>query len=271
MGITRRGKSVRGFTLMEVIIVLIILALIAAILIPSLVGWIKKAAMKSEIVNARVCVLAAQTIASESYGVEKKDLEGDATAAQIKTVAKLSETEGTVDSASFKNSKVHKLIYISSDKKYIVTYYDGSYTVTEASKLKYLSELVDYSGKQASYSQVQENLGIMASVFSQYIENTLPNGAKITDNNPVDIAAGKRIAYVAGGKGGYLDCSGFLTAFEEQMGSAKSFIVKIDKSGNTAFAIKGICADKLAGKNNISTKYLCYDTKNKKWEMQTSL
>jgi len=61
-------KNRKGFTLVEVIVVLVILAILAAILIPSMVGWIDKANQKTVVAEARAALLACQTLASESYG-----------------------------------------------------------------------------------------------------------------------------------------------------------------------------------------------------------
>jgi len=61
-------KNDKGFTLVEVIVVLVILAAIAAILIPSLTGWIDKARAKTNVVSTREIYLAAQTAISETYG-----------------------------------------------------------------------------------------------------------------------------------------------------------------------------------------------------------
>lgn len=65
---TAQQKRVQGFTLVEVIVVLVILAILAAILIPSMTGWIDKSQEKRLITACRTCVTAAQTLASESYG-----------------------------------------------------------------------------------------------------------------------------------------------------------------------------------------------------------
>ncbi len=62
-----KARNKKGFTLVEVIVVLVILAILAAILIPSMIGWIRKAEDKSAVVEARTMLLAAQTIASENY------------------------------------------------------------------------------------------------------------------------------------------------------------------------------------------------------------
>ena len=65
-------KTDRGFTMVEVIVVLVILAAIAAILVPSLVGWIDKSKAKINIVSAREINLAAQCAISETYGEDKE-------------------------------------------------------------------------------------------------------------------------------------------------------------------------------------------------------
>ncbi len=54
-----------GFTLVELIVVLLILAILIAVLIPSLTGYIRKAREKAAVAECRNCVQAAQAILSE--------------------------------------------------------------------------------------------------------------------------------------------------------------------------------------------------------------
>ncbi|MDO4572800.1 MAG: prepilin-type N-terminal cleavage/methylation domain-containing protein [Clostridia bacterium] len=62
-----KRKNARGFTLVEVIVVLVILALLAAILIPSMVGWIEKAREKTVHTELHTLALAAQSAYAETY------------------------------------------------------------------------------------------------------------------------------------------------------------------------------------------------------------
>lgn len=100
-------KHRRGFTLVEIIVVLVILAVLAAILIPSMVKWIDKANEKKLITATHACATAAQTLAYEKYGAYKRsgnaihqiELESD----EICDLAGISEgsvTKCTVSSTS---------------------------------------------------------------------------------------------------------------------------------------------------------------------------
>lgn len=60
-------KADRGFTLVEMIVTIAVLVILAALLVPSLVGWIDRSQGKSHAVEARAVYLAAQTIESDHY------------------------------------------------------------------------------------------------------------------------------------------------------------------------------------------------------------
>lgn len=66
----QRGiRKKAGFTLVEVIVVLVILAILAAILVPSMIGWIEKAEQKAAVAEAQGIYKAAQAAVVEQYAV----------------------------------------------------------------------------------------------------------------------------------------------------------------------------------------------------------
>lgn len=78
-------KNDKGFTLVELIVVLVILALLAAILVPALLGYIDKAKKEKNYQAAQEVHTAVQALATESYG--KGDTAPTMTLAQIKDLA----------------------------------------------------------------------------------------------------------------------------------------------------------------------------------------
>ncbi len=62
-----RKNNNKGFTLVELIVVLVILAILAAVLIPALLGYIDRAKEQKEILNAKNCLTAAQAELTNLY------------------------------------------------------------------------------------------------------------------------------------------------------------------------------------------------------------
>lgn len=110
------------------IVVLVILAILAALLIPALTGYINKAKEKSIVAETRQAVMAAQTLVDEAYG--KLDLTAADDAIEIgtgavegKTVVKISDIatlaevkEANITSATVKAGKVTGLVYTNDGK-----------------------------------------------------------------------------------------------------------------------------------------------------------
>lgn len=106
-----------GFTLVEVIVVLVILAILAAIMIPAMTGWIDRAKEKKLIVGCRTCVVAAQSIASEKYGMSDA---AEVTVTPAETLA-LANVPGQVSGITINSAAVDQLTYTFEEQS--ITYY----------------------------------------------------------------------------------------------------------------------------------------------------
>ncbi len=76
----RKTNKDKGFTLVELIVVLVILAILAAILVPALLGYIDRAREKQYVLNAKSALTATQAELSSIYGEDSntpKTLLGD--------------------------------------------------------------------------------------------------------------------------------------------------------------------------------------------------
>lgn len=132
-------KKQKGFTLVEVIVVLVILAIMAAILIPSLIGYIDKSRENSIVTETRSIVTAVQSLASEKYAKQNDDgnyslgsAAGNAVIlySDVENLCEISDLSTKITAHSIEGGKVKSLTYISGDKQCVYTAGSG-YAVTD--------------------------------------------------------------------------------------------------------------------------------------------
>lgn len=143
-------KNQKGFTLVEVIVVLVILAIMAAILIPSLIGYIDKAKENTIVSETRSIVTAVQAVASEQYGYHK-----DATKVEVKagdtkyTPAGSGSTGGTITVGL---NEVMKLSEVKGlDESNVIVEFNGTLDGTTVAKAKISKLTYKTGGKQCVY------------------------------------------------------------------------------------------------------------------------
>lgn len=125
----KRRSRKGGFTLVELIVVLVILAILAALLIPTLTGYINKAKEKKVIAETRMAVMAVQTMNSDYYAANNKDMDWtkltDAQKEEFKELAEIDDT--TVSNVTFNEKHAVSTLTYTSDKK-TCTYEKNQYT-----------------------------------------------------------------------------------------------------------------------------------------------
>ncbi|MGI5891678.1 MAG: prepilin-type N-terminal cleavage/methylation domain-containing protein [Bacillota bacterium] len=123
-------KNKKGFTLVEIIVVLVIIAVLAAIAIPALTGYIDRSKERAAISEARTVLVAAQTLASDSYakGGDETAMAAAVTVTEVNSLTGLSLEESSISSVAVNaEGKVTDFVVTTTNGK-VVTYDHDSTT-----------------------------------------------------------------------------------------------------------------------------------------------
>ncbi|MEG1169657.1 MAG: prepilin-type N-terminal cleavage/methylation domain-containing protein [Erysipelotrichaceae bacterium] len=119
-------KDVKGFTLVEIIVVLLIIAILAAIAIPTMIGYVDEAKKSEYVAQARTAYVAAQTVAIKEEAKDPDFLVSNIVlGADNKTPFGIKKYLGT-------NTKVTGISDVKGTKEAVtgITVTVGKYTVT---------------------------------------------------------------------------------------------------------------------------------------------
>ena len=124
-------KNKKGFTLMEVIVVLIIIAVLAAALIPSFIGFVNQSRAATDIAAARVGMTAAQVEVTYlvAAGTDAGDIEDKDILTDRFTEAVRPDTTGADNFSGFSvdnNGHVDGLTYVGERYTITISQEDGA-------------------------------------------------------------------------------------------------------------------------------------------------
>ena len=138
-----KKSSNKGFTLVEIVAVLVILALLAAIIIPGLTGYIEQARAKKYLPNAKSCLDAAQAMFSGQCGLNGELAAGTPVVSGARKASSSGNEDQDISNTKFAQD-ILRLAGLPSDKPYCFMVAVGSnakpktgytsYSVTEEDK-----------------------------------------------------------------------------------------------------------------------------------------
>ena len=131
--VDKKNRDYRGFTLVELVVVLTILAILASMLVPALTGYIDKAKDQQLLSRARSLLTASQTVVSTNYA---RSPEFERSTAYFREnglsdeIIELSEIDGEFECSIGVDEgyKVNALYYSEHDK---AAYYNGDWQVLD--------------------------------------------------------------------------------------------------------------------------------------------
>lgn len=136
---TRSRMDDKGFTLVEMIVVLVIIAVLASAIVPSLTGYINRANKEKAVSETRSLVMAAQTVISDAYANGSLDAILAQAPGDTEAIAEIRELAGFPQGEQ-------------DNTRHFVATVSGT---GEIVKLEYLyadEEVCVYDGQNATYS-----------------------------------------------------------------------------------------------------------------------
>ncbi len=197
--VNRSTKHSKGFTLVELIVVLVIIAILAGVAVPLMLGFVDNSREKEYILEAKIALSSSQAMLSDVYtdnleyipwylrnqAFTNSGLDQD-TEFIIWTKAKFDDKTNGADGTykSIAAYTVDKALYRSKDGKYV--YYESR---TDTSKESW--EVIDSPEEVLSYNESGElvsagNLIVVWHSDSLFVKNDTASARNMADGSVVD-------------------------------------------------------------------------------------
>lgn len=109
-------KNKKGFTLVEIIVVLVIIAILAAIAIPTMLGFVNEARQSEFIAEGRTALVAAQTIVTRETALETTDVAGKVTLDAVKAITGTGSKVVAIGAPTIVDGQITKFVcYVTKD------------------------------------------------------------------------------------------------------------------------------------------------------------
>lgn len=137
MKVKKMRENRKGFTLIEMVVVMVIIAILATLMIGALNGYIDKAKEKMALTYCRNVVTAAQAQLSEAYAAGLNPTSLDSPNDPYFTTQKVKELSGIPDDAYIEaleaedGEVVFAVVRLGEDSDFLYTYEDGVFTKGE--------------------------------------------------------------------------------------------------------------------------------------------
>ena len=180
----------KGFTLVEMIVVIVIIGILLAILVPGMFKYIQKAKEQQAIVECRAVVTAAQTLVLELYAKDKFEADVFLTKYEAE-ILNSAGVNGRIDKLQFNNTKlpptIEYLKYITKGKITVIYdlnngsiyYIEDIFSLSIRDKVEKAQNIYDNStGKSAWEDTKKEFYNSDSALLEEKEKEILRNGGK---------------------------------------------------------------------------------------------